>query len=977
MDENRLALLLKTLYSSTDNDAIQAASKELNDWQQTAEAWKQADTLLSTAGLQGEFYYFFAQTLKTKIQYDMYQLSESNFLPLRDSLIQKILAVANSSAAKATRKQLCLAMADLTIQATDIWGSSIPDLVNLLSANHPLELIDILRLIPEETENMKLMTESEKRNKSRFKCIEYYYSVLELLNSMFTNSSISTPAIHDLIMDCFLAWLRFDAPPIQYSLADSPMVNHCLNQIGQVTRENFTIDDKCIEILSEVIRSTTDYRNGGSSQLVEQKIFPHVHALIQVLISTNIQQEIDDGSVDIDSVKSIARLIAFTAEGMMNHIIESPRGDSRISELLFVVIKIFNIHSIDVSETVVPFLEDYLNATCGNATEVHELLFESIVIRCNVMTESTFNKTDPFTSVDSDYYYFRNSDLLKLLYTISRDFFGRSEGLEKLVRGLISHADSAAAAASTESLQEAFASCVKDQLSGISDPTESVRSVVEYMIEKLPNWISIDTVHACTVMDAFRRRAMISIIGSCASWIRTSEQLLGLINLSAQILIRPSVIHPSIHVAAAVSIRELCMHSHCRSILITGPNGPSAIESITRLFTRTISHLPASDHSVLTEGIVSVISAQADDQLFVNLVRGVIMAPLIDSLNQCRLNADIANTSVVVDRMTAVIRSMNRLQRGSVRYNAIGELVVNSMWPSLAGSMEKFRSEYDLVEKACRLIKHSLRAVPDYFKQLILPLGQLLIRDFSQCQHSSYLYTAEVLGQEYASESEVRPALGELFDNLVTSGIRVLETKMHASFNTSIDSVDELIEDLFGLVERYLRFCPAIVVKSPAIAHVFRILVPAFGTMKRRESVDAVSAFVEQIYSGDWTHSLGSMEAVRNEDVMNVRRALGELAPALICQLFDLIVNVCGRSMRMAIPSILMVMNNFDPTAYKNDWITRGLSRVPVSILTDRDKQAAVNALCAKEDERAVTRCIEDILYRAELVGRRVRNEQK
>jgi hypothetical protein len=69
-------------------------------------------------------------------------------------------------------------------------------------------------------------------------------------------------------------------------------------------------------------------------------------------------------------------------------------------------------------------------------------------------------------------------------------------------------------------------------------------------------------------------------------------------------------------------------------------------------------------------------------------------------------------------------------------------------------------------------------------------------------------------------------------------------------------------------------------------------------------------------------------------------------------------------------------MNCFEPTAYKSDWIVRGLGRVPVSIMTDRDKQAAVGALCAIDDERAVSRCIEDIIYRAELVGRRIRNEQ-
>ena len=989
MDENRLGLLLKSLYSSTDNETIRAASVQLNEWQQTPEAWKQADSLLGTPGLQAEFYYFFAQTLKTKIQYDMYQLPQSQVMSLRDSIIQKLLAIAHSSAAKATRKQLCLAMADLTIQTADAWSNAIPDLVNLLAQNHPLELIDILRLIPEETENLKLMTESDKRNKARFKCIEYYFSVLEFLNNKFISLGNESEA-RNLVLDCFLAWLRFDSPPIQYSLPDSPMVNYALSQIASITRDNLAIDDKCVEIIAEVLRSTNDYRNRSSASgatsghpIIEQKIFPQVYRLVEVLLQIDIQARLDDDSIDLESVKSLSRLISLTADGMMNRIISATQiPDDRIANLLLVIIKLFSIHSIEVSEILVPFIEDYLSASspsigvAKSTSPIHEKLFESIVIRCDVVTESTFNKTDPFTSIDTDYYYFRNSELLKLLYSISRDFVGRSVALEKLVKGLLLHCDTSC---SSLTIQEAFAVCVKDQLSGISDPPESTKIAVDLLCDRLPVWVNVDTIHSCTVVDAFRRRALLSLVGSLASWVHRPDQLFKLIDLVAQVLIRPSVVHRSLHTAAAVSLRDLCLHTHCRSMIIGGTGPSGAIESITTLFGQTIGHLPASEHSILTEGIVSIVSAQGDDQLFVNLVRGVILGPLIDMLNQHRQSADIVNAGICIDRMTAVIRSLNRLQRGTLRYNAIGEIVTNSLWPSLGSCMETFRSEPDLVEKSCRLIKHALRSVPDYFKQVLIPLGQLLIRDFAQCQHSSYLYTAEVLGQEYATESDARPALSELFDNLVSAGVRLLETKLHANpvFAGSPNNVDELCEDLFGMIERYLRFCPAIVVRSQSLLPVLRVLVPSFKSMKRRETVEAVSAFVEQIYSGDWARNFGSSETVSDTDVITVRKGLAELAPVLIVEVFNLVIQVCGRAMRVAIPSIIMVMNNFDPEAFKNDWIVRGLSRVPASVMTDKDKHAAILDLCSFDDERAVTRCIEDILYRAELVNRRVRNEQQ
>jgi hypothetical protein len=72
-----------------------------------------------------------------------------------------------------------------------------------------------------------------------------------------------------------------------------------------------------------------------------------------------------------------------------------------------------------------------------------------------------------------------------------------------------------------------------------------------------------------------------------------------------------------------------------------------------------------------------------------------------------------------------------------------------------------------------------------------------------------------------------------------------------------------------------------------------------------------------------------------------------------------------------------MVINGFDPNAFRSDWMVRGLQRIPPSIMTDTDKQAALASLVSLDDERTVNNAVEDILYRSELVGRRVRNEDK
>ena len=969
MDQSRLASLLTTLYSSQDNASIQDASEQLNKWQQHPDTWSQVDQLLSTPGLQVEFYYFFAQTLKTKIQYDMYQLPPTTFLALRDSLIQKLVSLASSSVAKPARKQLCLAIADLSIQAVEVWNTALPDLVNLLHSEHPVELFEILKLIPEETENMKLMTENGKRNLSRQKCLEYYFSVLELLGSVFQkpiNAELSQS-----VMGCFLAWLKFDSPPIQYSLADSPILNHCVRSLSDVVEGNLEIEETSIEILTGIVETASSHRQRNHhNPLIELKIFPAVSAVCKTLLRTDLARTLH---ADEETLKALSRLVVATARGMMHAIIHRISEDTGIQEMVMLMIRLLGLSHLDISEMMCPFFDDFLAETVSpghpQSSPVHDRLFETVIARIDVSTESSFNANDPFDSVDSDFLYFRNHDLCPLVANLCRDFYGKSAGAEKLLRGLIDHMVNPSG---SETVREGFAFVLKDQLQNIREPSASLCEAVDFLIDSIQTWIAADSIHSCSLLDAFKRRSLLALVGGLGSWVRTEAQLFGVIDAVAQVLIRPSVSHSSLHAAAATSFRELCFSSHCRSMII---RNAAAVESVTKLFNQTVGHLAMREHSQVTEGVTSVLSACENDDIFNNLMRNMILLPLVQSVESSRCAKDVSNCGLMVDRLMGVMRSMSKLRPGSSRYNMMSDVVVNVIWTPLGRAMEDFRSDSEFIEKTCRLLKHTLRCVPDVFKQILSPVGRLLVRDFSIAQHSSYLYTAEVLAHEFGQDSNVRGTLSELFSSLASEGVRIAHQRIASTPQFGQDTVDELIEDLYGMIERFIRHSPTIVVQArQALQAVISLLIPVLSRIRRSETIEAVSAFTEQLFAGEWTHGV-DIGTVSNDDVLAIKRCLFEIAPSLVQELFSLLISVCSRAMRQAIPSILMTVNNFDHEAFKNQWVIRGLQLVPLNIMTDRDKQDAVAALCSLDDDRAVNNCVQDILYRAELVGRRVRNE--
>ncbi|CAE8627237.1 unnamed protein product, partial [Polarella glacialis] len=81
---------LQALYSSPDP----ATKKEADDWltkfQQTPAAWQVVDSLLSSGDAPMQFRFFAAQTMRTKVQFDFYELPAESYGSLRDSLLGHI-----------------------------------------------------------------------------------------------------------------------------------------------------------------------------------------------------------------------------------------------------------------------------------------------------------------------------------------------------------------------------------------------------------------------------------------------------------------------------------------------------------------------------------------------------------------------------------------------------------------------------------------------------------------------------------------------------------------------------------------------------------------------------------------------------------------------------------------------------------------------------------------------------------------------
>ena len=83
-----------------------------------------------------------------------------------------------------------------------------------------------------------------------------------------------------------------------------------------------------------------------------------------------------------------------------------------------------------------------------------------------------------------------------------------------------------------------------------------------------------------------------------------------------------------------------------------------------------------------------------------------------------------------------------------------------------------------------------MRCVPDLFKPNLSDVARTLVTAFQQHQHSSYLYSAEILAHTYAKDPEIVPVLTELFNQLSSIGLQCL---MHSK--DKLEEITELVED--------------------------------------------------------------------------------------------------------------------------------------------------------------------------------------
>ncbi|ETV67342.1 hypothetical protein, variant 1 [Aphanomyces astaci] len=218
--------------------------------------------------------------------------------------------------------------------------------------------------------------------------------------------------------------------------------------------------------------------------------------------------------------------------------------------------------------------------------------------------------------------------------------------------------------------------------------------------------------------------------------------------------------------------------------------------------------LDVEDQVILLEGICKGVSV-GDPHLIVPALEALV-APIAQRMNGI-LTA--ASSTAAPPSAGGILKDLLRLMcifdhtssssNGQQQHPLVA--LSEQLFPLFQQTLHVFGSNFDVVERCCRCFKRMLRLPA--MVVMVPTLSQMLVQSYAAVPQSSYLYCANQIVKNFASNAssnDLIPVLDHLFSQLSHTTFTVLSQSL-------VDHPD-IVEEYFYLVERYVRSLPGLTV---------------------------------------------------------------------------------------------------------------------------------------------------------------------
>eukprot|EP00927_Polykrikos_kofoidii_P033794 TRINITY_DN28635_c0_g1_i1.p1 TRINITY_DN28635_c0_g1~~TRINITY_DN28635_c0_g1_i1.p1 ORF type:complete len:979 (+),score=168.99 TRINITY_DN28635_c0_g1_i1:417-2939(+) len=808
-------------------------------------------------------------------------------------------------------------------------------------------LLEVLRVLPEENMNYRLMTDSFKRSSSRERLQQSTPQVVQFL------LSIQCPSIQakQKVLECFLSWIKFTNLQAN-EIAQNPLIPECCNFV----KEGGPLSETGTDIIIEILRmSSLDLNFFEPVIKVILSILGPLRAKFESMLSHGVEAAL---AADQDGILQICRIYTETGECLVP-IIMDQISNPEVLGILQVILRCTDLPSQEISSIPFEFWHRLANEvkrkpeTDANVDQfqgIYVELLRTVIRRCQLsLTEDPFQADDEFIAYRQSLLHLADDCLVIIT---------PNTALEHVLKSLQDqHVGSVI-------VQEAHFYC----LTKVGERAQVWEgSVMWQLIQSLPPLIAqqVQDNSAEAALLHFTKKTAIELLGCLSKWVITKPDFLrSALEMISTLLLQsappgsaPNILERTKQVqqSASMAFKNIC----CR-----GAQGlQDLMPNLTQLYVSTMA-LPIRMHLFIVDGVGAVVAELRQDDIFRTGLEGLV-TPLVNGVNSEREKPQVL--SEILDRLTMIVRQID-VQTGSTKAADVGNLVTNVFWPLIKQTVQAHPGDAKVVEKSCRLLKHSMRCVPDLFKPNVQAVATTLIACFQGHQHSSYLYSAEILAHSYCNDPEIVPVLTGLFAALSSHALQCLVTA-----RDHLEDITELVEDFYGMFERYLRYCPLIVLEAPSLPATLQLWTAVI-FVQQKDAIEAVIGFVLAVLG---LVAEGNKAGQRYADEKKVRHGQAlrghalQVCPGFVEAIFALIAAVPTRYVRDALPCVLEAVGRAFPPEF-GAWVEAGLQRLPPSAASAQEK-LKLGEHIVNGDESMRYESVQDLCYRCEQVALRSR----
>ncbi|KAI3403296.2 MTR10 [Candida oxycetoniae] len=769
---------LTTMYSNGSRDDKTRATHFLEQFQKSQEAWKLTHEILNDKSLGDlQLKLFAAQTLRSKVVYDLStQVQESTYDALKSSILN-LLKLYNGKSERLIRIQLSIALSQLALQYLS-WTSAMNDIVSSLteSNQNTLVLLEFLKILPEELSDVKKshLTDEEYNKRSKELVTDQVESVILILKNLTENNTNNNQDLNSAILDCLNSWIT-ECPIEQILHIDSLTA-----LIFQSLSQDSTFD-KAIECLATIIRETRDIDN-----------YHIIDTLYQQILKLNkFMHQSPDKLEDLETIEGLTRLYVECGESWHTLIAKNPKHFKPLVEILL------ECTSYEEDLDIVKYTFQFWY-----------LLKQLIIIPKFQESREEF----------SDVYLRLIAIIIKhLTYPIAKNdndlFNGDKEQEDKFKEfryemGYVLK-DCCAVVGASRALQVPFEQ-IKSILSNSSGhwqyleaPLFSMRTMAKEVPAKEKTILPTIMSFLVRLPEHPKvRYAATLVLGRYTEWTAKNpeflEQQLNYITHGFEVANNNN----DIMMATSHALMYFCQD--CSELLL------NYLEQLYILYNQVRGQIDLDSNYELSDGLAHVVAKVPEENLYKTLE--MFLQPTLDLLqNLVSMPVSEAGNKEMADQLEIICIYIDVLKTSEFDKPtyAVATLFIEKIWPLTTTILTKDATSLIVSEKCMKLIKSAILSFSSYLNSILPQIAEILHQGFKQTHFGCYLWVTgvviRVFGDDEFSPPEITLAVYEF---AMQQAQLFFEQLFSQKSQGEVENCSEVIEDFFRMTNDLLMFYP-------------------------------------------------------------------------------------------------------------------------------------------------------------------------